>query len=248
MILLLHITMSNLSWYPVPTFKIHLECSQVSILPLQTPYSKPSSRLDFSSYPPLGLHFPSSTASTVYSHCSKQTPPFKTHVCHYITSLLRTCLTHPPSLSTAHPCRSAAGITWLVSTAQVVKAPTTSSPPSTHSLFLTLPQAFSHLNINACCSLSLESFSSGLHHVTFTEMSALKLCKVVPLLPSPSDFSPKLVFSPILHIFRYSVVFYFFITTSLPWLKYKNYMRAGHFPATRTVPASSMCSDMSEWR
>lgn len=177
MILLLHITMSNLSWYPVPTFKIHLECSQVSILPLQTPYSKPSSRLDFSSYPPLGLHFPSSIASTVYSHCSKQTHPFKTRLSlhHFPAQNL------PDTSPLTQHCTSLQGcsrhyMTGLHCSGGQSPHYFLSSLHSTHSLFLTLPQAFSHLNINVYCSLSLESFSSGLHlYVTFTEISALKL-------------------------------------------------------------------------
>ena len=214
------------------------------------------SHLDYCSYLLLGLlHFPSSTTSTVYSHCSKQTHPFKIHVCHYITPRLRTCLTCPPSLSTAHPCRGAAGITYwspLLSWSQPPRLPLllplhSFSPP--HSFTSLLPPQ----NMDACCSLSMERISSGLHlNVTFTEMSALKLYSKLCLFSLPQAIFLRSAYSLLFCIFfccRVGLVcFSFFTTTSLPWLKHKNSMRAGHCPAARTVPACSMCSAMSEWR
>lgn len=163
------------------------------------------SHLGYCSYLLLGLlHFPSSTTSTVYSHCSKQTHPFKIHVCHYITPLLRTCLMCPPSLSTAHPCRGAAGITYwspLLSRSQPPRLPLlpllhSFSPP--HSSTSLLPPQ----NMDACCSLSMERISSGLHlNVTFTEMSALKLYSKLYLFSLPQVIFLRSAYSLLFCIF-----------------------------------------------
>ena len=110
----------------------------------------------------------------------------------------------------------------LVSTAQLITAPMTSSPPSTP--FILSSSLFhkpSPTSEHGCMLFSLhgENFfrpppKCHIHRNVCPET----LFKIMPLLPSPSDLSPKCLFSPILHIFccRVGLVcfsfFYHYIT------------------------------------